>query len=93
MFETDESEHEVDVPIQDQLRLYDTGGGYLVFRFRTEYDSYFGRSFLVDHELVGVTEVDDRELVLESLSEFGLTHPDDRDSLEEHLLIDPLRLR
>lgn len=93
MSETDENEYEIDAPIQDQLRLYDTGGGYLVFRFQTEYDSHFRRSFLVNHELVGVTEVEDRELVLQSLYEFGLTHLGGRDSLEEHLLIDTLPLR
>lgn len=93
MSEIDESESRTDAPIQDQLRLYDTGGGYLVFRFRTEYDPDFERSFLVEHELVGLTEVEDRELVLESLSKFGLTHLGDRDSLEEHLLIDTLHLK
>lgn len=72
MNENDSNEYEADVTTDSCIRYYETGGGYLVIRVRLEYHSELDRWFPIEHELVGVSDVEDPSVVRETLQEFGV---------------------
>lgn len=70
---TNEAEaQESDARTDEQIKLYDTGGGYLIFSVGMEYHSMFEQWFPVRSTLIGFGEVEDWDAIRESLAELNL---------------------
>lgn len=67
MPENDRGEYE---PVAESIRLYDTSGGYLVFRVRMEYEPEIDQWFPIQHHLIGVAHVHDPEAIDDVLREY-----------------------
>lgn len=89
MCTNESNDHEVDATTDRCIRYYDTGDGHLVFRVRLEYHPKHDRWFPIEHELIGVSGVEDRSVIREILQELGMTCISVRHlpkySLEDHL--------
>jgi len=71
MNEYERDSNEDRVTIKDKLSYWPTGGGLLVFRIREEFDPNFDNEFIVDRQLVGVAEVEDKKVVQDILKIYG----------------------
>lgn len=69
------SEYESDVPTEERHMYLETGGGYLVYRARMEYEPEFDQWFPLQYELIGVTEVENWETIEETLRSLGEETP------------------
>jgi len=87
MFKNGFNGHEPEGRTERTTILADTGAGYLVIKARMEYQPDYDRWFLGEHQLIGVTEIQEPGTVRKVLASFGV-----RPEKIAELLMEPIEV-